>query len=68
MPINREAVLAFMEAMKKHCESVFPDNCDKCCMRLFCYTPPCEMSSALTHLVIDFLEGETHRGRENPIR
>lgn len=30
-------------ALRAHCQKEKAD-CTKCCLRLFCYTPPCEMT------------------------
>lgn len=66
--INRNSVLSFFSSLGEHCRAVLPDNCEKCGMRIFCYTPPCEISGAMVQQVIDLLEGETRRDTDCPIR
>lgn len=47
-------VLKFHQAMKNHCLAENA-NCEKCCMRLFCYTPPCEKTDSMMETVMAFL-------------
>ena len=53
-------------ALRTHCQKEKAD-CTKCCLRLFCYTPPCEMTDGMMEDVISFAtsqhshtESQTH--------
>lgn len=53
-------------ALRAHCQKEMAD-CTKCCLRLFCYTPPCEMTDGMMEDVISFAasqhshtESQTH--------
>lgn len=53
-------------ALRAHCQKEKAD-CTKCCLRLFCYTPPCEMTDGMMENVISFAasrhshtESQTH--------
>ena len=46
--------LDFYRALKRHC--IQEDDCTKCCMRLYCYTPPCEQTDSMMEKVIAFLD------------
>lgn len=55
----------FYRAMKDHCQSMNAE-CENCCMRLYCYTPPCNMTDFMMDKVISFLATEhSHSGNEN---
>lgn len=52
--------------LRAHCQKEKAD-CAKCCLRLFCYTPPCEMTDGMMEDVISFAasqhshtESQTH--------
>jgi len=47
----------FYRALKSHCIAENAD-CTKCCMRLYCYTPPCERTDSMMEKVIEFLNIE----------
>lgn len=49
--------LEFHEAMKAHCIAA-DKNCEACCMRLYCYTPPCERTDSMIRNVLSFLESQ----------
>ena len=46
----------FYRALKQHC--IEAKDCEKCCLRLYCYTPPCEQSEGMMDKVVKFLEQE----------
>ncbi len=53
-------------ALRAHCQEEKAD-CTKCCLHLFCYTPPCEMTDGMMEDVISFAasrhshtESQTH--------
>ena len=46
--------LDFYRALKRHC--IQESDCTKCCMRLYCYTPPCEQTDSMMEKVIAFLD------------
>lgn len=54
---KNEGVLDFHEAMKAHCIAA-DRNCEACCMRLYCYTPPCEKTDSMVKNVLSFLESQ----------
>ena len=57
--------IAFYRALKQHCINEKAD-CTKCCMRLYCYTPPCERTDSMMEKVIEFLEIQNnHTESEN---
>lgn len=45
----------FYTALKDHCKKMNAE-CEVCCMRLYCYTPPCEQTDFMLDKVISFLE------------
>lgn len=45
----------FHTALKGHCKKMNAE-CEVCCMRLYCYTPPCEQTNFMLDKVISFLE------------
>lgn len=47
--------IEFYRAIKQHCIQKKAD-CVKCCLRLYCYTPPCERTDSMMEKVIDFLD------------
>lgn len=47
----------FYRAMKAHCQNMKAE-CENCCMRLYCYTPPCEITDSMMDKVISFLATE----------
>lgn len=47
--------IVFHRALKQHCVEEKAD-CTKCCLRLYCYTPPCERTDSMMEKVISFLE------------
>ncbi len=47
--------VSFFKAIKKHCIDQDAD-CTKCDLRLYCYTPPCELTDYMMQKVISFLE------------
>ena len=50
----------FYRAIKDHCSRENAD-CEKCCLRLYCYTPPCEVTDSMMEKVISFLDLEQTR-------
>lgn len=44
----------FYRALKQHCIQAKAE-CEKCCLRLYCYTPPCEQTDGMVDKVISFL-------------
>lgn len=50
-------VNTFHDKMKQHCEQQ-SDGCPKCCMRLYCYSPPVERTEYMVNEVIAYLELE----------
>lgn len=44
----------FYRELKQHC--IQAGDCTKCCLRLYCYTPPCERTDSMMEKVIDFLD------------
>lgn len=61
----------FHRAMKEHCQSVQAE-CQNCCMRLYCYTPPCEQTDGMIDNIISFLsieqnhtEADSHSDRHS---
>ena len=57
--------MEFHKAMKAHCIRMNAE-CENCCMRLYCYTPPCEKTDSMMETVISFLATEHIRtGSEN---
>lgn len=54
--------IEFYRAIKQHCIDEKAD-CTKCCLRLYCYTPPCECTDSMMEKVIGFLE-EQHSSTE----
>ena len=55
----------FYMAMKAHCLQM-KAQCENCCMRLYCYTPPCEKTDSMMANVISFLTTENScTGSEN---
>ena len=52
--------MEFYRAMKAHCKTM-NGQCENCCMRLYCYTPPCEQTDYLNETVISLLtSSHTH--------
>lgn len=45
----------FHDKIKQHCEQQI-DGCPKCCMRLYCYSPPIERTQHMVNEVIAYLE------------
>ena len=43
----------FYKALKEHCQKT--QDCENCCMRLFCHTPPCDVTDRMMKSVIIFL-------------
>lgn len=57
--------MEFYKAMKAHCTQM-KAQCENCCMRLYCYTPPCNMTDFMLDKVISFLATEhSCSGNEN---
>lgn len=57
--------MEFHRAMKKHCQN-YNAECENCCMRLYCYTPPCDQTDKMIENVISFLATENiHTGADN---
>lgn len=55
----------FHAAMREHCETAKAE-CQNCCMRLFCYTPPCERTDGMIDVVTSFLTLEhSRKGADN---
>ena len=53
---ERAAVRRFHEALGKRCADVsMRDNCMACDMRLYCYTPPKEITAGMVDRVVDFI-------------
>ena len=46
--------IEFHREIKAHCIRMNAE-CEKCCMRLYCYTPPCERTDYMMENVISFL-------------
>lgn len=44
----------FYRAMKQYCKDK-QCECTSCCLRLYCYTPPCERNDEMMVQVIQFL-------------
>ena len=55
----------FHRAMKAHCTAAEVD-CENCCMRLYCYTPPCERTEGMMEMVMEFLNQDNLRNRSVP--
>lgn len=56
--------IEFYRALKEYCtwKSKGSDvNCEDCCLRLYCYTPPCARTDDMMNLVINFLALEQTR-------
>lgn len=53
--------ITFYRNLKQHCTDQNAE-CTKCCLRLYCYTPPCERTDAMMEKVIEFLV-ETQNNR-----
>ena len=51
---DRMDQIRFYRAIKQHCIQEKAD-CTKCCLRLYCYTPPCERTDSMMEKVISFL-------------
>lgn len=51
--------LDFHRELKEHCKA--QEGCEKCCMRLYCYTPFCEKTEYMVNEVIAFLDIEHNR-------
>lgn len=49
--------IEFYRAIKQHCAQS-EGQCEKCCLRLYCYTPPCELTDCMMENVISFLFSE----------
>ena len=57
--------MEFYKAMKAHCTHM-KAQCENCCMRLYCYTPPCEKTDSMMANVISFLAtAQSCTGNEN---
>ena len=55
----------FYREMKEHCIRMNAE-CENCCMRLYCYTPPCEKTDSMMANVISFLAtAQSCTGNEN---
>lgn len=54
------SVMKFHRELKQHC-SEQKDGCEKCCMRLYCYTPPCEKTDYMVNEVTTYLNIENNR-------
>lgn len=50
----------FHRELKQHCINEKAE-CEKCCMRLYCYTPPCERTDFMMQEVIEYLNIENNR-------
>lgn len=55
----------FYKALKQYCKDKRAE-CQNCCLRLYCYTPPCERTDEMMVQVIQYL-GE-HMDRDSPTR
>lgn len=55
--IPKMDIMKFYQAIKTHCKNA-KDGCENCCMRLYCYTPPCEKTDSMMEKVISFLSIE----------
>ncbi len=55
----------FHRAIKRHCiaaaKSSGEAGCEACCLRLYCYTPPCERTDAMMGHVIQYLSNGRNR-------
>ena len=47
--------IQFHKELKQHCKEQI-DGCEKCCMRLYCYTPFCEKTDYMVEEVIAYLD------------
>lgn len=47
--------IQFHNELKQHCKEQ-KDGCEKCCMRLYCYTPFCEKTDYMVNEVIAYLD------------
>lgn len=47
--------IQFHNELKQHCKNQI-DGCEKCCMRLYCYTPFCEKTDYMVGEVIAYLD------------
>ena len=62
---NSMLCMDFYRAMKEHCIRMNAE-CENCCMRLYCYTPPCEKTDSMMANVISFLAtAQSCTGNEN---
>lgn len=62
---NSMLCMDFHRAMKEHCIRMNAE-CENCCMRLYCYTPPCEKTDSMMANVISFLAtAQSRTGNEN---
>lgn len=57
-------LMEFFRDMKAHCLSMNAE-CVKCCMRLYCYTPPCELTDSMVEKVTSFLGEHNHTEGHN---
>lgn len=55
-------IMDFYHAMKTHCKNA-KAKCENCCMRLFCYTPPCEKTDSMMEKIISFLALSSEHNR-----
>ncbi len=47
--------IQFHKELKQHCKEQI-DGCEKCCMRLYCFTPFCEKTYYIVREVIAYLD------------
>lgn len=51
--------MQFHKELKQHC--IKAGDCEKCCMRLYCYTPPIERTEHMVNEIISYLDIENNR-------
>lgn len=50
--------IEFHKGLKQHC--IQTGGCEKCCMRLYCYTPPIERTEYMVNEIIAYLDIENN--------
>lgn len=63
--VEKSKQIDFYRALKKYCRDKGAD-CKNCCLRLYCYTPPCERTDEMMVQVIQYLS--EHTDRDPPTR
>lgn len=57
---NNKDIIQFHSELKQHCKEQ-KGGCEKCCMRLYCYTPFSEKTDYMVGEVIAYLDIEHNR-------